>query len=106
MNVEEHYQQQCLAFAPMVANTLGQCGPDCLQFLWILADNDAQHPNLESLPNDITTQGNNNSPYSIDSQRQRGRKYDDNRLRLLTCIFEAVTEHIFGARFNLSNSKH
>ena len=93
----------------MVANTLGQLGPDCLQFLWILADNDAQtqlHPDLESLPNDITTQGNNNSPYSIDSQRQRGRKYHDNRLRLLTCIFEAVTERIFGATFHLSNSKH
>ena len=105
----EHYQQQRLAFAPMVANTLGQLGPDCLQFLWILADNDAQtqlHPDLESLPNDITTQGNNNSPYSIDSQRQRGRKYHDNRLRLLTCIFEAVTERIFGATFHLSNSKH
>ena len=38
----ELYQQQRLDFAPMVANTLGQCGPDCLQFLWILADNDAQ----------------------------------------------------------------
>ena len=101
----EHYQQQRLDFAPMVANMLGQCGPDCLQvlwdclqFLWILADNDAQtqlHPDLESLPKDINTQGNNNSPYSIDSPRQRGRKYHDNRLRLLTCIFEAVTERIF-----------
>jgi hypothetical protein len=93
----------------LVANTLGQLGPDCLQFLWILADNDAQtqlHPDHDSLPNDITTQGNNNSPYSIDSQRQRGRKYHDNRLRLLTCIFETVTERIFGATFHLSNSKH
>ena len=99
-------QQQRLAFAPMVANTLGQLGPDCLQFPWILADKDAQtqlHPDLESLPNAIITQGNNNSPYSIDSQRQRGRKYHDNRLRLLTCLFEAV---IFGATFHLSNSKH
>ena len=73
------YQQQRLDFAPMVANTLGQCGPDCLQFLWILADNDAQtqlHQDLKCLPNDsdITTQGNNNSPYSIDSQCQRGHK--------------------------------
>ena len=76
----EHYQQR-LAFAPMVANTLGQLGPDC--FLLILVDNDAQtqlHPDLESLPNAIITQGNNNSPYSIDSQRQRGRKYHESRL--------------------------
>ena len=93
----------------MVANTLGQLGPDCLQFLWILADNDAQtqlHQDLESLPNHVMTQGNNNSSYSIDSQCQRGRKYHDNRLRLLTCVFEAVTERIFGTTFDLSNSKH
>ena len=73
-----------------------------------LTDNDAQaqlHQDLESLPNDITTQRNNNSPYSIDSQRQRGRKYHD-RLQILICIFEAVTERIFGATFHLSNSKH
>ena len=92
----------------MVANTLGQCGPDCLQFLWILADNDARtqlHPDLNSLPNDITTQGTNASAYSLDFQRQRGSKYHDNRLQLLTYIFEAVTERIFGAIFHLSNSK-
>ena len=74
----EHYQQQRLVFAPMVVNTLSQCGPDCLQFLRILPDNDAQtqmYQDLKSLPNDITAQGNNKSPYSIDSQRQRGRKY-------------------------------
>ena len=26
----------------MVANSLGQCGPDCLKFLWITADHAAQ----------------------------------------------------------------
>ena len=30
----------------------------------------------------------------------------DNRLLLLTCIFEAVSEHIFGDTFHPSNSKH
>ena len=40
----EHYQQQRFAFAPMVANMLGQCGPDCSQFPWILADNDSTAP--------------------------------------------------------------
>ena len=34
----QHYQRQRLAFAPTVVNTMGQCGPDFLQFLWILAD--------------------------------------------------------------------
>ena len=43
---------------------------------------------------------------SIDSQRQRGRKNHDNGLRLLACIFEAVTERVFGAtnEFHPSNS--
>ena len=27
----EHYQQQLYLFAPMVANSFGQCGPDCLK---------------------------------------------------------------------------
>ena len=30
------------AFAPMVANSLGQCGPDCLEFLWLTAEHAAQ----------------------------------------------------------------
>ena len=36
----EHYRQQKVpvAFAPMVANSLGQCGPDLLQFIWNLAE--------------------------------------------------------------------
>jgi hypothetical protein len=38
----EHYQQHRLAFAPIVANTLGQFGADTLQFLWNLADYLAQ----------------------------------------------------------------
>jgi hypothetical protein len=31
----EHYQRQRLAFAPIVANALGQFGADTLQFLWL-----------------------------------------------------------------------
>ena len=38
----ENYQQQLYAFAIMVANALGQCGPDCLKFLWLTADHAAQ----------------------------------------------------------------
>ena len=38
----EHYQQQPYVFAPMVANSLGQCGPDSLKFLWLTADHAAQ----------------------------------------------------------------
>ena len=38
-----HYQRQRSAFAPIVANTLGQFGADTLQFLWNLADYQAQN---------------------------------------------------------------
>ena len=39
----EHYQRQCLAFAPIVANSLGQFGTYSLQFLWNLADHQAKY---------------------------------------------------------------
>lgn len=103
----EHYQQQRLAFAPMVANTIGQCGPDCLQFLWLLADHAVKtqrHPD-DNLLNESPTNARSIS-ISEDYRRQRGRKYHENRLRMLTCIYEAVTERIFGTTFGLSNSAH
>jgi hypothetical protein len=37
----EHYQQQLLAFAPVVATSLGQFCADTLQFLWNLANHQA-----------------------------------------------------------------
>ena len=39
----DFYQRQGYAFAPMICDTLGQCGPDMLQFLWNLADRSAKH---------------------------------------------------------------
>ena len=39
---QRFYKLQRLAFAPMVTNSLGQYGPDRLQFLWNLADLYAQ----------------------------------------------------------------
>jgi hypothetical protein len=39
----KHYQRQRLAFAPIVANTLGQVGPDTIQFFWNLADHEAKN---------------------------------------------------------------
>lgn len=102
-----HYLQQRLAFAPMVANTIGQCGPDCLQFLWILADHDIKtklHPDVEESPHTCSNLDQSMSSYSENYQRQRGRKFNENRLRMLTCIYEAVTERIFGVTFDLSTS--
>jgi len=103
----EHYQQQRFAFAPIVANTLGQCGPDCLQFLWILADHAVktqQHPETDYLGDDYPTSGQSTSSISEDYRHQRGRKFHENRLRILTHTYEAVTERIYGTTFALSNS--
>ena len=55
----EHYQRQRLAFAPIVANTLGQFGADTLQFLWNLADHQAQNTfgiTIDAPVNDILSQ--------------------------------------------------
>ena len=103
----EHYQQQRFAFAPIVANTLGQCGPDCLQFLWTLADHAVktqQHPETDYLGDDYSTSVQSTSSISEDYRRQRGRKFHENRLRILTHVYEAITERIYGSTFALSNS--
>ena len=95
----EHYQQQRYAFAPMVANTLGQCGPDCLGFLWLMADHAAQTQygfSLDDLNNSCSNELIFTSQQAIDYRRVRGKKFHENRLRLLTCIFEAITERLPG----------
>ena len=93
-----HYLRQRYAFAPMVANSLGQCGPDLLQFLWTLADH---HAKL-NLGFSLETAHNLSTQQDSDYRRLRGLKYHENRLRLLTFIFEAVTSRIYGATFNLT----
>ena len=37
------YRQRGFAFAPLVASTLGVCGPDLLRFLWAVADHAARY---------------------------------------------------------------
>ena len=104
----EHYQQQRYAFAPMAANSLGQCGPDCLQFLWLAADHAAQIEygfRLDDIDINYLNANSITEKQTIDYRRIRGKKYHENRLRLLTCIFEAITERIIGITSVLSNSK-
>ena len=95
-----HCFRQRLAFAPMLANTLGQCGPDLLQFIWTLADHNAQlHLGFSvKTAHDLSTQ------QDTDYRRLRGLKIHENSLRLLTFIFEAVTvtSRIYGATFTLT----
>ena len=103
----EHYQQQRYAFAPMVANSLGQCGPDCLKFLWITADHAAQTQygfSLDDIHRNDMNERSITSQQATDYRRVRGKKYHENRLRLLTHIFEATTERIIGVTSLLSNS--
>ncbi len=95
-----HFLRQRLAFAPMVANTLGQCGPDLLQFLWNLADH---HARL-NLGFSIETTSNLSTQQSMDYRKLRGLKYHENSLRILTCIFEAAATRVFGSTFNLTCS--
>ena len=52
-----------LAFAPMVTNSLGQCGPDLLQFLWNFSDHYAQSMFGFS-------QGENSAPFSASTTQQ------------------------------------
>ena len=44
------------------------------------------------------------SQQAIDYRRTRGKRYHENRLRLLTCIFEAINERIPGGTRVVSNS--
>ncbi len=69
-----HYLRQRLAFAPMVANTLGQCGPDLLHFLWNLADH---HARL-NLGFSIETTNNLSAQQRKDYRKLRGLIYHEN----------------------------
>jgi hypothetical protein len=103
-----HYQRQRLAFAPIVANTLGQFGADTLQVLWNLADHQAQNAFGFTIDSPANVALSQCSPPSTqqenDYRRLRGLKYHENRLRLLTCVFEGVTTRIIGQTFNLTCS--
>jgi hypothetical protein len=103
-----HYQRQRLAFAPIVANSLGQFGADTLQLLWNLADHQATTSFGFPIEGNAPTNLSNCSPPStqqtIDYRRLRGLKYHENRLRLLTCVYECITTRILGQTFNLTCS--
>ena len=99
----DSYRAIGFAFAPLVANSWGVCGPDLLRFLWAVADHAAR--NAHSLPLDriLTLSQPALSEHDPPSEAQllsfkilRGRLNYDYRLRLLTAVYEAVTERIFG----------
>ena len=67
----EHYQRQRLAFAPIVANTLGQFGADTLQFLWNLADHEAKSTFGFTIDSPVTNNLSQTSPPSTYTTRNR-----------------------------------
>ena len=98
----DFYQRQGYAFAPMICNTLGQCGPDMLQFLWNLADRSARHHfgfNPIRIDQNSLSQA---AEHDRDFRRLRGKLFNDYKLRLQTAIFEAVTMRVYGKYFALS----
>jgi hypothetical protein len=101
------YLRQGYAFAPMVANTWGQMGPDLLRFLWALA-NYAAHQQTELLPIrdrvSAPRSGDDDETRQRSAKILRGRLYHDYRLRMLTVIYESVAERVFGRTFGLVNN--
>ena len=86
-----------------MANSWGVCGPDLLRFLWAVADHAAR--NAYSLPLDRILTLSQPAHSEIDPPSEatmlsfkilRGRLNLDYRLRLLTAIYEAFTERVFG----------
>jgi hypothetical protein len=106
------YHQRGFAFAPLVASTLGVCGPDLLRFLWAVADHAARY--AFDLPLDVylsLSQPSTSLSQSAEEKKKigfkilRGRLYNEYRLRTLTAIYEAVTSRVFGRSFALNTCR-
>jgi hypothetical protein len=103
---QDYYLTQNLAFAPLVFTTLGEFGPDCLRLLWLLA-NSAAHRQFGLLPapdRPVGSSAPENPSESLDLQQYRGRLFHDYKLRMLSLIFECVSERVHGRTFALSLS--
>ena len=101
---QRFYQRQHLAFAPMVTNSLGQCGQDLLQFLWNLADHYAQTMFGFSLDENTTQSSTQSTQQAANYSKLWGQKYNENSQRILTCIFEGITTRLYGITFHLTCS--
>ena len=97
-------QRQRLAFAPMVTNSLGQCGQDLLQFLWNLADHYAQTMFGFSLDENTSQSSAPSTQQAANYRKLQGQKYNENCQRILTCIFKGITTCLYGITFNLTCS--
>jgi hypothetical protein len=95
------YHDQGLAFAPLVANSLGQLGPDLLRFLWCLADHAARNQvpvELHELP---LLHHEPLPPAHSPFQTLRSRIYVQSTYKILAAVFEGVTERLYDRTFAL-----
>ena len=110
------YRDKGYAFAPMVANSWGVCGPDLIRFLWAIADHAARHhlsmpdADLRVLPLQIWGPQSASQTAAAYSQVSafkalRGRLNVEYRQRILTAVFEATTERLHGRTYALSSFK-
>jgi hypothetical protein len=110
------YRDKGYAFAPMVANSWGVWGPDLLRFLWAIADHAArQHLSMPDadllvLPQQLWGAQSASQTAAADSQVSafkalRGCLNIEYRQRVLTAVYEATTERLYGRTFALSSFK-
>ena len=110
------YRDKGYAFAPMVANSWGVCGPDLIRFLWAIADHAARHhlsmpdADLRVLPQQLWGPQSASQTAAADSQISafkalRGSLNVEYRQRVLTAVYEATTERLYGRTYALSSFK-
>ena len=107
----QKYHEQGYAFAPLVANSFGQLGPEFLRFLWTLADHAARNyipvplPVLP-LPFGADSSEEQDSPQVVRFKLLRSRIFAQDRLHVLTALYEAITHRVYGHTFPLQADAH
>jgi hypothetical protein len=116
----QKYHEQGYAFAPFVANSFGQLGPEFLHFLWTLADHAACNyipaPSLSChFPLELTRLRSrilhrlfvlNFSEVAFSFKLLRGCIFTQDQLHVLTALYEAITHRVYGHTFPLQADAH
>jgi hypothetical protein len=109
------YREKGYAFAPIVANTWGNLGPDLLRFLWAVADHAARYHlalpqhEIRALPQSCLTLSQDEmvTDKLADSFKAlRGKLNNEYRQRMLTAVYEGVAERVWGRTHALSSYKY
>lgn len=109
------YREKGYAFAPMVANTWGNLGPDLLRLMWAVADHAARYHlaipqhEVRALPQECLTLSQDE--IVADKQEKsfkalRGKLNNEYRQRVLTAVYEGVAERVWGRTHALSAIKY